>query len=73
MIRTPSNLTMATTTTTQTLTYREAAKYCGIDENLLRRSVTRRRVRALKLGHRTVRFRKVDLDTFLDRCATVPA
>ena len=58
---------------TETLTYPEAAKYCGIDENLLRRNVSRRRVRALRLGHRTIRFRKADLDAFLDRCATTAA
>lgn len=52
------------------LNYEEAAALLGTDTNLVRRLVARRRLRAVKLGHRTVRFRKADLDAFIDRSTT---
>ncbi len=44
------------------LTYREAAEYLGVKVRLLRDWVSKRKINAVIYGHRTVRFRKCDLD-----------
>lgn len=49
------------------LTYEEAAKALGVSVRELRRLVSAGLVRAVRLGYRTVRFRPVELEKFVQR------
>lgn len=52
------------------LNYQEAAEYLKLSVDMVRRKVARRELRAIRYGHKTVRFKPVDLDAFKERCAT---
>lgn len=51
------------------LTYEEAAKELTISVRVLRRFVSAGIVKVVRLGHRTVRFRPVDLERLIERKA----
>jgi excisionase family DNA binding protein len=44
------------------LTYKDVARILRISERTTRRLVARRKLRVVKLGHRTMRFRMSDLE-----------
>lgn len=49
------------------LTIEEAAAEIRVSERSIRRYLARRKLAALRLGHRTVRIRRADLDRFTER------
>lgn len=49
------------------LTYAGAAAAKGVSVHRLRRAVARKELACVKLGHRTVRFRAVDLERWENR------
>lgn len=53
------------------LNYRQAAARLGVSERKVRTLVAERKLRAIRLGHRTVRFRDCDIDLCLSRRATI--
>jgi excisionase family DNA binding protein len=53
----------------EVLTVQEAAYYLKVTVNSMYQRVARREIRHLKMG-RLLRFRKSDLDAFLESCET---
>ena len=47
---------------TSLLTYRDVAKHLGVSVRTARRLRARKILRAVAIGHRTVRFRPADVD-----------
>jgi len=54
------------------LTYKQAAEYLGLKKGTLYSMVHRGRIPHLRLGRRLVRFRKEELDAWLDEHAEGP-
>ncbi|WP_182177855.1 excisionase family DNA-binding protein [Methylobacterium radiotolerans] len=50
----------------------EAAAYVGISREMLSRKIAAGHIRVYRLGYRTVRIAKADLDAWLERCSTGP-
>ena len=48
-------------------TYEEAADYLQVKPKTLRKWVSRKEIDYLKVGRRLVRFRRADLDAWLDK------
>ena len=48
------------------MTYKEAALYMGVKVSRLRSWVRARRIPFIRYGYRTHRFRRTDLDKFMD-------
>lgn len=56
---------MATTTTDANLTFNQAREYLNVPERTMRRYVAERRIRHYRLGGKSLRFTRADLDAFL--------
>ncbi len=48
------------------MTYKEAAHYMGVKVSRLRSWVRERRIPFIRYGYRTHRFRRTDLDKFME-------
>lgn len=58
--------------TGQTFNVAEAAAYVGLTRSTLSRRISAGHIRVCRLGYRTVRIAKSDLDAWIDRCSTGP-
>lgn len=56
---------MASTITDARLTFAEAREYLNVPERTMRRYVAERRIRHYRLGGKSLRFSRADLDAFL--------
>ena len=54
--------------TMELLTTDEACDYLDITPHLLKRLRERRAISYLKLGHKTIKYRRADLENYLDNC-----
>lgn len=57
-----SRLNELPTQPTGLLTYQDVAKHLGVSMRTVTRLVDQRKLRAVRVGHRTVRFRPVDVE-----------
>ena len=54
------------------LTYQDVADQFDVGVRTVRRLVKKKRLRAIILGHRTVRFRRADVDDLKRNRSTIP-
>lgn len=53
------------------LTYPQAAEFLGVGRRTLERLVARRKVRCLRPGPHSIRFRECDLQAYLSKTASI--
>lgn len=54
-------------TTEKLLSLKEAAEYLGVSPNSVRNYIARGRLKSLRVGPKLIKFRKADLDKFIDQ------
>lgn len=48
------------------MSYKEVADYLGVSVSTVRKWVSQGKLRAYKVSHKTVRFKKEDIDAFVE-------
>lgn len=49
------------------MSLKEAAEYLGVSPNSVRNYIARGRLKSLRVGPKLIKFRKADLDRFIDQ------
>lgn len=52
------------------MSYKDVADYLGVSVSAVRKWVAQGRLRAYRVSHKTVRFKKADVDAFVEQRAT---